>query len=90
MKYAIVNDSIVTSIIIVHESQREEMASALSADLINADEYNLIIGDLWNGKNWTRNVDGEQVILKKTVSSEDRLAAVEAAVEMLYMEDVEV
>lgn len=90
MRYAVVKDDMVTTVIIANEGQKEELETALSAEFVDASEYNLTVGDLWNGTAWTRNIDGEQVVLSPSVTTDERLASLEAAVEMLCMEDVEV
>lgn len=64
MKYAVVKESFVTSIIIAREEQKSELETALNATLVDQAEYNLALGDYWNGKAWTRNIDGEQVVLE--------------------------
>lgn len=64
MTYAVRKDDFITNMIVAHESQKEELEAALNAELIDPSEYALTIGDFWNGVAWTRNVDGEQVILE--------------------------
>ena len=63
MKFAVRKNDFITNIIIAERSQKEELSSALEAELIDNSVYNLSIGDFWNGENWTRNVDGEQVVI---------------------------
>lgn len=64
MTYAVVKNDIVENMIVAHESQKEELEAALGATFVDPTEYGLTIGDLWNGVAWTRNVDGEQVVLE--------------------------
>lgn len=64
MTYAVRKNDFIANMIVAHPSQIEELGTALGAELIDPSEYGLTIGDYWNGKNWTRNVDGEQVILE--------------------------
>lgn len=82
MKYAIRMGDFITNIIIANEGQKEELETALSATLINTAECAVQIGDYWNGENWTRNVDGEQVVVDTTpvveTPIEDRVSALEA------------
>ena len=65
MKYAVLsgNGLFVDNIIVVKESQKAEMEAALNRKLIETTPWFLQIGDFYNGKTWTRNVDGEQVAL---------------------------
>ncbi len=80
MTYAVAKNNIVENMIVAHESQRGELEEALGAELMDPTEYGLTIGDYWNGENWTRNVDGEQVVLEPiepTPSTEERVAALE-------------
>jgi aconitase B len=45
--------------------QKEELEVALDAVLEDASIYGLQRGDLWvKGKGWTRNVNGEQIVLE--------------------------
>ena len=64
MTYAVKKDDFIVNMIVAHSSQVEELGNALGAELINPKKYGLTIGDYWNGTNWTRNVDGEQVVLE--------------------------
>lgn len=45
------------------EAGRQNFEVALRAMLLDVLPLGLCIGDLFNGVNWTRNVDGEQVVL---------------------------
>ena len=83
MRYAVVKDNMVMTVIIANEDQRAELESALQSELVDASEYNLTIGDLWNGEAWTRNEDGEQVVIEPVVPIEERVSAVEKTVERL-------
>lgn len=67
MTYAVKKDDFIVNMIVAHESQKEELETALGGELIDPSEYGLTIGDYWNGETWTRNVDGEQVILEPVV-----------------------
>ena len=70
MKYAIRMGDFITNIIVANEGQKAELETALSAELINTAECNVQIGDMWNGIAWTRNVDGEQVVVDTTPVTE--------------------
>lgn len=63
MRYAVVKNNIVENVIVAKEENKEEMETLLGATLIDASIYNLQIGDMKVNDNWTRNDEGEQVIL---------------------------
>ena len=63
MRYAVVKNNIVENIIVAKEENKEEMEISLGAILVDASVYNLQIGDMKVNDNWTRNDEGEQVIL---------------------------
>ena len=63
MRYAVVKNNIVENIIVAKEENKEEMETLLNATLVDASVYNLQIGDMKVNDNWTRNDEGEQVIL---------------------------
>lgn len=88
MRYAVVKDNMVTTVIIANEGQKAELETALQARFVDASEYNLTIGDLWNGEKWTRNIDGEQVVIEPIVPIEERVAAVESALTALATGEV--
>lgn len=65
MRFAVNKDGFITNVIVAKPEQKEEMEAALGAVLEDASVYGLQFGDLWvDGKGWTRNIDGEQVILE--------------------------
>lgn len=63
MRYAVVQNNIVENVIVAKEENKEEMETLLGATLVDASVYNLQIGDMKVNDNWTRNDEGEQVIL---------------------------
>lgn len=63
MRYAVVKNNIVENVVVAKEENKEEMETLLNATLIDASIYNLQIGDMKVNDNWTRNDEGEQVIL---------------------------
>lgn len=71
MTYAVKKNDFIVNMIVAHSSQVEELGTALGAELIDPKKYGLTIGDYWNGTNWTRNVDGEQVVLEPVVDVPD-------------------
>lgn len=61
---AVVIDNIVENVIVLDESQIEEMSAALNAEIIDARPYGLAIGDYRTPEGvWTRNAGGEQMVL---------------------------
>lgn len=65
MKFAVLttDEKFVDNVIVAREDQKEELESVLNRTLVEANYLGLQIGDYYNGANWTRNIDGEQVIL---------------------------
>ena len=63
-KYAVVNNDFVENVIVLDETQIEEMSAALNAELVDAIPYGLCIGDWRIDGKWSRNIDGIQVILE--------------------------
>ena len=65
MRYAINKDGFITNVIVAKPEQKEELEAALGAILEDASVYGLQAGDLWvEGRGWTRNKGGEQVVLE--------------------------
>lgn len=77
MKFAVVKNDMVENVIVANESQKEELETALVAELVDAQPFNLQIGDLRVGDNWTRNQDGEQIILTGQPTYADLLAIID-------------
>ena len=63
MKYAIVKSDMVENVLVASPEQKEELEQALGAELVDAAPYVLQIGDMRVNGAWTRNDEGEQVIL---------------------------
>ncbi len=65
MRFAVLTSdhTMVDNVIVAREDQKQELEAALGRVLMDAAPLGLQIGDLFNGENWTRNVDGEQVAL---------------------------
>lgn len=76
MKYAVVTGDTVINLIVANAEQKEELETALQAELVDAQPYNLQIGDLRVGGNWTRNQNGEQIVLTSEPTYNDLLAQV--------------
>nr|DAU43466.1 MAG TPA: hypothetical protein [Caudoviricetes sp.] len=72
MKFAVLsqNQEFVDNVIIAREDQKEEMEAALGRTLMDAAPLGLTVGDFYNGAAWTRNIDGEQVVLPVGVSAD--------------------
>ena len=83
MRFAVVKDNVVTTVIIANMAQKAELETALDATFEDASVLNLTVGDFWNGEAWTRNVDGEQVVIQPVVPIEERITAVESAMNAL-------
>lgn len=60
---AVVINDLVENLIVLNKSQLSEMTAALGAEIVDAAPYGLTIGDLRTERGWTRNVEGEQVVL---------------------------
>lgn len=73
MRFAVLSqdEKYVENVIVADASQQEELEAALSRTLLDAAPLGLIIGDYYNGTNWTRNVEGEQVVLPIATPSAD-------------------
>ena len=65
MRFAVLteNHEFVENVIIAQAAQKEELEAALGRTLMDAAPLGLTVGDYYNGASWTRNVDGEQVVL---------------------------
>lgn len=65
MRFAVLTSdhTMVDNVIVAREDQKQELEVALGRVLMDAAPLGLQIGDLFNGANWTRNVDGEQIVL---------------------------
>ena len=73
MRFAVLSadQQFVDNVIVANENQKEELEAALGRTLLNAAPLGLTVGDYFNGANWTRNVDGEQIVLPIAVASAD-------------------
>lgn len=65
MKFAVLSTdhTMVENVIVAREDQQNELQVALGRVLIDAGPLGLTVGDLFNGSAWTRNIEGEQVVL---------------------------
>lgn len=63
--FAVVNNNIVENVIVLNEIQLDTFETLLQSELVDALLYGLCIGDLRISGNWTRNINGVQVILEE-------------------------
>ena len=76
MKYAVVKDNVVTNVLVADAAQKEELESSLNAELVDASQFGLQIGDMRVGTNWTRNQDGEQITLDENATYDELVAKI--------------
>lgn len=72
MRFAVLteNHEFVENVIIAQAAQKDELEAALGRTLMDAAPLGLTVGDFYNGAAWTRNIDGEQVVLPVGVSAD--------------------
>lgn len=65
MRFAVLtaDHMMVDNVIVARADQQQELQLALGRVLMDAAPLGLTVGDMYNGKKWTRNIDGEQVAL---------------------------
>ena len=76
MKYAVVKDNFVTNVLVADAAQKNELESSLNAELVDASQFGLQIGDMRVGTNWTRNQDGEQITLNENATYDELVAKI--------------
>ena len=76
MKYAVVKDNFVTNVLVADAAQKDELEASLNAELVDAAPYGLQIGDMRVGDNWTRNQNGEQIILDENATYDELVAKI--------------
>ena len=76
MKYAVVKDNFVTNVLVADAAQKNELESSLNAELVDASQFGLQIGDMRVGCNWTRNQNGEQIILDENATYDELVAKI--------------
>ena len=74
MKYAVVKDNFVTNVLVADAVQKDELEASLNAELVDASQFGLQIGDMRVGANWTRNQDGEQIALDENATYDELVA----------------
>lgn len=85
MRFAVLsaNQEFIENVIVANESQKDELEAALGRTLMDAAPLGLTVGDYYNGASWTRNVDGEQMVLPigDSTDGEEALAILSGEVE---------
>lgn len=76
MKYAVVKDNFVINVLVADAAQKEELEASLNAKLVDASQFSLQIGDMRVGTNWTRNQDGEQIVLDENATYDELVAKI--------------
>ena len=76
MKYAVVKDNFVTNVLVADAAQKEELEASLNAELVDASQFGLQIGDMRVGAKWTRNQDGEQITLDENATYDELVAKI--------------
>ena len=88
MKYAVVKDNFVTNVLVADAAQKDELEASLNAELVDASQFGLQIGDMRVGANWTRNQDGEQITLVENATYDELVAKI-AELEALLNDNAE-
>ena len=88
MKYAVVKDNFVTNVLVADAAQKDELEASLNAELVDASQFGLQIGDMRVGTNWTRNQDGEQITLDENATYDELVAKI-AELEALLNDNAE-
>lgn len=88
MKYAVVKDNFVTNVLVADAAQKDELETALNAELVDATPYGLQIGDMRVNGAWTRNQDGEQITLDENATYDELVAKI-AELEALLNDNAE-
>ena len=85
MRFAVLSadQQFVDNVIVANENQKEELEDSLGRVLLDAASLGLTVGDFYNGAAWTRNVDGEQMVLPigDSADGEEALAILSGKVE---------
>ena len=76
MKYAVVKDNFVTNVLVADAAQKDELEASLNAELVDASQFGLQIGDMRVGANWTRNQNGEQIVLDENATYDELVAKI--------------
>ena len=74
MKYAVVNSDMVENVLVADAAQKDELEASLNAELVDASQFGLQIGDMRVNGAWTRNQDGEQITLDENATYDELVA----------------
>ena len=88
MKYAVVKDNFVTNVLVADAAQKDELETSLNAELVDASQFGLQIGDMRVNGAWTRNQDGEQIALDENATYDELVARI-AELEALLDDNAE-
>ena len=88
MKYAVVKSDMVENVLVASPEQKDELEASLNAELVDASQFGLQIGDMRVGANWTRNQDGEQITLDENATYDELVAKI-AELEALLNDNAE-
>ena len=88
MKYAVVKDNFVTNVLVTDAAQKDELEASLNAELVDASQFGLQIGDMRVNGAWTRNQDGEQITLDENATYDELVAKI-AELEALLNDNAE-
>ena len=88
MKYAVVKDNFVTNVLVADAAQKDELEASLNAELVDASQFDLQIGDMRVNGAWTRNQDGEQITLDENATYDELVAKI-AELEALLNDNAE-
>ena len=88
MKYAVVKSDMVENVLVASPAQKDELEASLNAELVDASQFGLQIGDMRVGGAWTRNQDGEQITLDENATYDELVAKI-AELEALLNDNAE-
>ena len=74
MKYAVVKSDMVENVLVASPEQKDELEASLNAELVDASQFGLQIGDMRVNGAWTRNQDGEQITLDENATYDELVA----------------
>ena len=78
MKFAEIVNDLVVNLFVADPDQKAELEAMIQHEMVPADLLRLQIGDLRVGGNWTRNIDGEQVVLTEEPTRDELMERIAA------------
>lgn len=78
MKFAEIVNDLVVNLFVADPDQKAELEAMIQHEMVPADLLRLQIGDLRVGGNWTRNIDGEQVVLTEEPTRDELMEQIAA------------